>query len=255
MKNENKENEKGGGNYPYSPLAACVLIADAVKAIGNGKSPVSKASLASHLKEDERSAALSFKLASAKSFGLIDGRADFSLTETAKRYYFPTGESDKQNALLDFLESPAAFKTLIERFDGSKLPTQEIISNILHREAGVPQSWKDRVAGIFIRSAQFVAALDEQGHLRVKASRDGQIAASAAVNENQTSVEERAVPPHPETIRYKRVAGQINVAPKTWTFSDDNRTLWVETPRDLSAQEWEMLNQYIQLINPKAKTK
>jgi hypothetical protein len=250
MKIEQKENEKGGGNYPYSPLAACVAIADAVKAIGNGKSPVSKASLAANLKEDKKSGALNFKLASAKSFGLIDGRTEFSLTETAKRYYFPTDESDKQNALLDFLESPTAFRMLVERFDGSKLPTQEIISNILHGEASVPQSWKDRVAGIFIRSAQFVAALDEQGHLRVKASREGRSAGNATVIDNEKASETK-LPGPSSVVRYPRVVSQPNVAPKTWTFSDDNRTLLVETPRDITGQEWEILNQYVQFLKPK----
>jgi hypothetical protein len=254
MKNEHEDSGKSGGNYPYSPLAPCMTIADAVKAIGNGKSPVSRASLASHLKEDEKSAALRFKLASAKTFGLIEGRTEFSLTETAKRYYFPTDESDRQNALLDFLESPAAFKTLVERFDGSKLPTQEILSNILHREADVPQSWKDRVAGIFIRSVQFAAAMDEQGHLRVKASRDGRRVSKMDVPEDAKPAEPEFALPVPEA-RYKRVAGHLNVAPKTWTFSDDNRTLLVETPRDLTEQEWDVLNQYVQFINPRSRMK
>lgn len=250
MKNELKENEKGGGNYPYSPLAACVAIADAVKAIGNGKSPVSKASLAANLKEDEKSGALNFKLASAKSFGLIDGRTEFSLTENAKRYYFPTDESDKQNALLDFLESPAAFKTLVERFDGSKLPSQEIISNILHREAGVPPSWKDRVAGIFIRSVQYAAAIDDQGHLRVKASRQAQPAGNVSSIENKKNAgTEAAIPP--PAVRHPRVAGHLNVDPKTWSQTEDNRTVFVEHPRDINAQEWEGLNQYVLRIKPK----
>ncbi|MGO8836688.1 MAG: hypothetical protein ACLQAH_11975 [Limisphaerales bacterium] len=256
MKTEQKENERSGGLYPYSPLAACVPIADAVKAIGNGKSPVSKASLASSLKEDERSQTLNFKLASAKSFGLIEGRTDFSLTETAKRYYFPTDESDRQNAVLDFLESPVAFRILVERFDGSKLPTQEILSNILHREAGVPQSWKDRVAGIFIRSAQFASAMDEQGHLRVKASREGRVPSVVPTKELTSQLSEQETDVRTVgTTRYKRIAGQLNADSKTWSQSADNRTIYIEYPRDINPQEWEDLNRQVQRIKPEGKTK
>jgi hypothetical protein len=128
------------------------------------------------------------------------------------------------------------------------------LANILHREAGVPQSWKDRVAVFFIKSAQFVAAIDEQGHLRVKASRDGRPATKTAAAESEIAEESEIIPP-PTGVRYKRVAGLLNVAPKTWTFSDGDRTLLVEAPRDITAQEWEVLNQYVQFINPKGKTK
>lgn len=247
MKNDRKDDERSGGNYPYYPLAICLPIADAVKSLGGGKTPVSKSLLASFLKEDERSQTIAFKLASAKSFGLIEGRTNFSLTEIAKRYYFPTDESDRQNALLDFLAYPPAFQKLIERFDGSRLPPADILGNILHRELGVPQSWKDRVAGFFIRTAQGVAAIDEQGHLRIKASREGRVANNVPAAVPEVSA------PQPELIRRKRVADQLNADSKTWSLTEDNRTVFIEHPRDISMQEWEGLNQYVLRIKPKDK--
>jgi len=249
MKNERKDDERSGGNYPYYPLSTCLPVADAVKSLGGGKTPVSKALLASSIKEDERGQTINFKLASAKSFGLIEGRTEFSLTETAKRYYFPTNESDRQNSLLDFLAYPPAFQKLIERFDGSKLPPADILGNILHRELGVPQSWKDRVAGFFIRSAQGVAAIDEQGHLRIKASKDGRVSGNIPATPPEISA------PQPESVKYRRVAGHLNVDPKTWSQTEDNRTVFVEHPRDINMQEWEGLNQYVLRIKPADKTK
>ncbi len=255
MKSNQADEEKVGGNYPYQPLAICLPVVDAIKTLGGSNTPVSKALLASSLKEDEKSQTLQFKLASAKSFGMIDGRTSFYLTEMAKRYYFPTDESDRQNALLDFLEFPPAFKKLVERLDGSKLPPVDIIGNILHTAMGVPRSWKDRVAGFFVRSAQFASAIDEQGHLRVKASREGRIAGSVLPDENKGMTGREPGESQPEVQRFRRVAGHLNVAPKVWTFTDDNRTLLVETPRDLTAQEWEVLNQYVQFIAPNGKNK
>ena len=175
--------EKSGGNYPYCPLNQCLEIAEAVKALGGGKSPVSKAILASHLKEEESSQVLSFKLAATKSFGLISGRAHYSLTELSRRYFFPTGLSDRKNALLDALEYAPAFKMLVERFDGNKLPQLDILSNILHRDGSVPESWKDRAAGIFTKSASIAGALDKEGCLRVKALRDLQAARQVTLTE------------------------------------------------------------------------
>jgi hypothetical protein len=245
MNDERKDEVKSGGNYPYYPLAVCLPIAEAVKSLGGGKTQVSKTLLASSLKEDERSQTLTFKIASAKSFGLIEGRSSFYLTEAAKRYYFPTDESDKQNALLDFLECPPAFKKLIERFDGSKLQPNEILANILHREAGVPQSWKDRAAVFFIKSAHFASAIDEHGHLRVKASREGRIVLSLPTTEQDVPITQ------PEIIRQKRVVGQLNVNSLDWSQSSGGRTIYIEYPQDINSQEWEDLNRQIQRIKPK----
>ena len=254
MKTQHENEERSGGNYPYYPLAKCLPVAEAVKSLsGGGKSQVSKSLLASSLNEDQRSQTLAFKLTSAKSFGMIDGRADFNLTEISKRYFFPTDETGRQGALLDFLEYPPAFKKLVERFDGSKLPTTEIISNILHRECGVPQSWKDRVATFFIKSAQYASAIDEQGHLRVKASREGRVSREVSTGESEEVELSVIGTPQSQITRQKRIAGQVNLAAKIWTFTDENRTLLVETPRDITAQEWEVLNQYVQFISPKGK--
>ena len=171
-----KGNEKSGGNYPYCPLNLCLTIAEAVKALGGVRAPVSKALLASHLKEDESSQVLAFKLAASKSFGLIHGRMNYALTGITQHYFYPTSTSDRKNALLDALVHSPAFKMLVERFDGNKLPSPDILSNILHRDGGVPESWKDRVAGIFAKSALVAGALDKEGFLRVKVFRESNAA-------------------------------------------------------------------------------
>lgn len=251
MKNDRKDNERSGGNYPYCPLTICLPVADAVKSLGGRTTPVSKSLLASSLKEDEKSQTLTFKLASAKSYGLIEGRSDFSLTESANRYYFPTtGETDRKNALLDFLEYPPAFKKLIERFDGSKLPPTDIIGNILHTELDVPESWKDRVAVFFVKSAEFVAAMDEHGHLRVKASRDGRISNSAPKNAAPV-----VTPPKRETVAVSRSDSPSDSLSDVWVFSYKGKSVRLETPVEIEKPLWTKLNAYIQVIKPEAGDK
>ncbi|MGD0206351.1 MAG: hypothetical protein ABSC89_01910 [Verrucomicrobiota bacterium] len=156
--------------YPYTSLAPSLKISDAVKELGGARSPVSKSSLAAHFKESEKSASFLQRIASAKAFGLISGRSDYSLTESAKQYYFPTDESGKSNALLTFLAAPSSFAEVIRRYDGDKLPSREILANVFQRDLKVPESWKERAAAFFENSAQFIGVLDEKRFLRVKAA-------------------------------------------------------------------------------------
>src|SRR5205823_5485070 len=113
---------------------------EAVKSLGGGKSPVSKSLLASHLNEDQKAQSLALKIASAKSFGIIEGRSDFLLTDLAKRYFFPTAPLERSQSLIAFLGNPPSFRAIINRFDGSKLPDAEMLGNIIHKEANVPVS-------------------------------------------------------------------------------------------------------------------
>jgi|GEM_PF-3593799 hypothetical protein len=168
--NNGTDSKSESSVYPYTSLAPSLKIADAIKELGGARSPVSKSSLAAHLKEGEKSASLLQRISSAKAFGLITGRSEYSLSESAKRYYFPTSEHDKSNAQLNFLSAPLGFRELIRRYDGDKLPSREILANILQREFGVPDSWKDRAAAFFENSAQLIGVIDGDRFLRVKAT-------------------------------------------------------------------------------------
>jgi hypothetical protein len=250
MKSNEKEksDDKSGGAYPYCTLGACLEIVEAIRSLGGGKTSVSKALLASHLKEGEGSQVLNFKLASAKSFGLISGRSDYSLTEIAQRYFFPTGASDKKTALLDSLEYCPAFKMLVQRFDGDKLPPQDMLANVLHRESLAPESWKDRVAGIFIKSATLAEALDKNGYLRIKALRDRTVGQSDKIDKVE---EKENIASASQSIKPQSVPVNTNNLPVTWTFNDGDLALMVQTPKNLTDHQWAILNQYIQWIKPK----
>jgi hypothetical protein len=174
MKNDAVENgsdeKRQAILYPYTSLVPSLKIADAVKELGGARTSVSKSSLAAHFRESEKSASFLQRVASAKAFGIISGRSDYSLTEAAKRYYFPTSDSDKSNALLEFLAAPSSFAEVIRRYDGDKLPSREILANVFQRDLKVPESWKERAAAYFENSAQFIGVIDENRFLRVKAT-------------------------------------------------------------------------------------
>src|SRR5690606_32184278 len=119
--------------YPYHSLESCLKLAEAVKQIGNGRQDVDKSLLASHLKADEKSGEFAQKIASSKTYGMIDGKGVFQLSDAARSYFLPTSDPEvsRKAALLKFLASPGAFKMFIDRYDGSKLESLEIMGNIL----------------------------------------------------------------------------------------------------------------------------
>jgi len=267
---DNNESEEKKASYPYVPLASALAIGDVVKSLsGKGTTSVSKSLLASSLKEDEKSQTLNFKIASAKNFGIIQGRSNYTLTEIAKQYYWPTRPTHRREALVTFLETPKAFKAISDRFDGSTLPERHMLGNILHREAGVPESWKDRVSGCFILSAKTAAVIDAGGHLRIKASRDLAVAQtpeptetasitseiSGTVQETGGSLVDETQ--DPEVKRHKRVFGKLNVSPINFTTTEPdestgvNKVVYVEIPRDLSLSAWQLLNLWVQSKKPK----
>ncbi len=240
-------------SYPYLSLASALKISDSIKDLGGARVQIRKSVLASHLKEAEKSAALQQRIAAARSFGLIEGRSAYALTDIAKRYYFPTTEGEKALALAESLASPSAFRELIARFDGGRIPTREIIANILHRELNVPDSWKERVASFFVNSAELAGVLDEGDFLRFRAKKEGLLSkVDAGVGltpmENHTEVP-TALLSTSTPKNYADDRADFNV----WDFSLSGQIIKLITPTNLDKSLWDKLNGYVQLLKPKEK--
>lgn len=170
MKNANANNDSGAErSYPLYDLDEALKIAEGIRDLGGHNAPVARSLLAQHLKFAESGPSFFQRVAAAKAFGLIDGRGSYSLTDLAKQYFYPTVENGKEAAAVKALTYPKAFAVLVQKFDGGKLPSIEMIGNIIHTEAGIPVSKKNTLAGLFLRSAQFIKGVDAQGFLRCKA--------------------------------------------------------------------------------------
>src|SRR5438552_704505 len=144
--------------YPLVALQNALGVAEAVADAGGLNADVPKSVIASQLGSSDTSGAFLQRLGSARSFGLIEGRGSYRLTDQAKRYFYPANDRERQRAQLVFLASPTVFNEIIKRFDGSRLPASSMLANILHREFAVSDSWKERVAASFIKAAQTVGA-------------------------------------------------------------------------------------------------
>jgi hypothetical protein len=170
MKAPNKNNDpKVEASYPLYDLGEAVKVTEAVRDMGGGNAPVSRSLLAQHLKLAETGPSYFQRVGATKAFGLIEGRGAYSLSDLAKQYFFPTVENGKEVAAVMALKVPRAFAILVQKFDGGKLPAIEMIGNIIHAEAAIPVSKKNTLAGLFLRSVQFIGAVDPNGFLRCKA--------------------------------------------------------------------------------------
>jgi hypothetical protein len=246
MSNIVQENKNSDAAYPLYDLAEAIKVAEAVRDLGGDRAAVSKSLLAQHLKYAETGPSFFQRLSAAKSFGIISGRGEYELTEQAKRYFFPTTDTEKATAAVSILSSPSAFKILVQRFDGGKLPANTMIGNIIQKEAKIPVSKKDTVASCFVRSAQFLGVIDAGGFLRCRAF----VAIGNAENKREVPQQQNAEQPVPA----KRATGNVNAATKVWTFNDGDEVLLVETPKSLTTKQWEILNQYVQWIKPEEKS-
>ena len=138
--------DRSESSYPYYPLARCLALATALKECGGNRNDVAKKVLAHRLSISVDSAVLSQLLGAAKTYGMIEGNRSYRLSESGKRYFFPTGDQEKRRAELSFFGKPGAFQQLIKRFDGNVLPDAVTLSTQIFAVFGdwireSPEQW------------------------------------------------------------------------------------------------------------------
>jgi len=233
-----------GAKFPLLSLQNSLQVAEAVRDAGGANTEVPKSIIASHLGSSENSGAFLQRLGSARSFGLIEGRGSYRLTDQAKRYFYPATEDDRRRAQLAFLASPPVFNEIIKRFDGNKLPAPTMLANILHREYSVSNSWKDRVASSFIKAAQIVGAIDGQNFLRYGASlhhMESPLSQSDAADTRAPTADAPRSQP-------SAVPGG-----NSWLFQQEGQFVRVESSAELSPALWQKLNAYVQVLKPSSE--
>ena len=241
-------------SYPYHPLNLCFEMAKAVAEIGNGKQPVSKSLLASHMKADEQATDFLQKITSSKCYGLIGGRGDFTLTDISRALFFPTEDPERQKkvALLEAVKNPGAFSALLDRYDGSKLPALELIGNVISQHMGIAESWKMRVAAFFTRSLEYAGAVSAEGHLRYKAEvekvRNGHSFVSPPPTNHQDSppAVRQELPPSPPV----RDVIPNKEGLEVWTYRVNGEPFRIEYPENMTRETWEKINRFLHALEP-----
>jgi hypothetical protein len=101
----------------------------------------------------------------AIAYGLTEGgyNADrIALTQLGKRAVAPTREGDDAAALREAFMRPRVIREFLRRYDGSKLPREDIARNVLV-EIGVPQDAADRALTLIVDGARTYGLLREIG--------------------------------------------------------------------------------------------
>lgn len=225
--------------YPLFPLENAVAVGQAVCDAGGSNGLVPKSVIASTLQCSSTSGAFLQRLATARSFGILEGRGAYQLTEQAKQYYLPSSDTEKRKALIGMFASPPVFAELLKRLDGNRLPPRSVVGNMLHRELNIPRSWNDRVAGFFVNAAQFSGALDEAGFLRL-----------SAAQHFLPKIENRQAGTTTMTHRSSESGAETEESAPNGKDSWVYQAVRLDTPRDLSPGLWKKLNQYVQVIKP-----
>jgi len=260
---ENGEKERREAAYPYYDLESSIKLSSSIKDLGGSKGAVRKSLLAKQVGLAESTPSFFQRLSGAKVFGLIEGWGQYGLTELGKKYFYPQSEKDKSEAILTAFSTPSAFRILLGKFDGEKLPSTEIIGNILHQEAGVPDSWKDRVAQIFARSASFAGIIDSNGFLRYDAGMHGNKTEPSTVESQRTESQEiiskvadhSAVDSTPPMTRYPRKPDAPPSGYSQWLFPVGGTYIRLDTPENMTKAIWEKLNAYVQILKPEDEAK
>ena len=244
MNEEDQQQQSGKeSSYPVFDLQTCLEFASAVRELGGSKSPVKKSILAKHVGLAESTPSFFQKLSASKAWGIIDGWGSYQLSELGRTYFYPTSEDAKSRAGLAFLKKPTIFDHLANRFDGDKLPPNNVLGNILHQEFAIPDSWKDRLAGIFVRSAQYLGIIDSVGILRYDASM------------HEKTVERKVlVETIPDVPDAKERSGDALETPAegraVWHFPYKGSYVRLDTPENIAPELCGKLNAYVQVIKP-----
>jgi hypothetical protein len=233
-------------SYPLVSFSNALEVARAVSDAGGAKAGVQKAVIASRLKSSDTSGSFLQRLSSARSYRMIEGRGSYRLTPAGISYFLPARSHDPKRALLSFLASPPAFAEIIKRYDGTKLPALDMLGNVLHREINLADSWKDRVAGFFLKAAQAAGVVDSQGFLRYRAT----------LQTMETQPQDHSIEPAPQPEPTSPMASPaerstVSQATDALVFSLGDQTVRLETPKgELSRALWEKLNKFVKALEP-----
>jgi hypothetical protein len=253
------ESSRAGG-YPYHLLPAAVKLGEAVR--NHGARDVPRHVLAGELKMAD--AALNQLVASAKTYGMVEGSREVALTEAGRDYFFPTEDSIERRLMLEFFASPPVFKAAIDTYDGTRIPTTNVLANVFHRQHGVPQSWAGRAAQIFVSNATSLSIVDAAGVLRYKANLHSASRGQVPRQSGQASlfgVEQSHGPSQaggaveiPNHYVMKAEPAHFGPAPQaksnTWSWSEAGGTVVLQTSEPLPRALWQRLMRYVEVMEP-----
>ena len=232
-------------------------VGEALKAHGGRDVP--KHLIAADLGMDEESSGFYSIIASAKTFGIVDGTRDMSLTEGGRRYFFSGDELNRRLAVLGFMVSPPKYRLLVDKYDGSVLPSSTMLATVLGR-LGVPASWTTRAASLFISQVQELGIIDDANCLRYRSTvHKLERSVPATATQVNAEIDPRQVPvteqprmwQHTTTLPAQATASDDQKS-NVWTYTEAGGTVKVITPDPFPKALWSRLSKYVEMLKPEA---
>ena len=245
------------GLYPYNSFQKCAEVARVVADNGGANREVDKSLIAQHFGMEESAGALLQTIGSCKTLGFLEGRGSYILTDRAKRYFFPESDADRDQARLEMLKMPVVFASLIERFDGQRLPAPENLVNILARDHVANDTWRPRIVSLFLNALRDANVIDGNGFLRYTASlhraKNATVAPmkdTAVIVENPTERPAMSSAPHRQSESASAASRPVASDVDIWAFRIGNESVRLETSHELSMAAWTKLARYVEVLKP-----
>lgn len=142
------------------PAYSLKEVIDYIKVIGGYPpgTPIPYEDAASLIEVKPTTNSFKYLTSSAKFFGFLttDGK-NIILSDLTKKIVYPTG--DNSELLLEIFKTPKLYKELIGLYKNKELPSQIILENVLVNNCGIAPTVKKIAATAFIKSANYVGAL------------------------------------------------------------------------------------------------
>lgn len=157
MKLENnieKQIKQKSKEYPAYSINQAIEFIEKLKFFPRNK-PIAYATAAEELGVKATTKSFTYKVSSAKQYGLITTSAGtLKITDIGNEFLFPTkSEMELKNLKKQCIVNPTLYKELIEAYNTKPLPELRLLSNILVQSYGIIPKVSENAAEIFIQSA------------------------------------------------------------------------------------------------------
>jgi hypothetical protein len=149
-------------DVPRYPISEALRVAKAI-ADEYGKQPTRPLDVAAAMGLAPGTGKFKMLTGASIAYGLTEGggQADeIALTDLGMRVVAPTEEGDDETAKREALLQPRVVREFLEKYDGSKLPRENIGKNVLE-QMGVTAAATERTLGLIIDSADELGLLTE----------------------------------------------------------------------------------------------
>ena len=146
--------------FPIYPLSTALEIARKVETEYAGS--LTEATLAIALAASAKSSGFQLKVLTAKQFGLLSKQGDnLMTTKLAKSIFKPVSDDERSTALAEAFHNIPLFDAVSNKYQGSPLPPDEALRNVLEREFKVTHERVVSAHSMLINSAKTAGILQE----------------------------------------------------------------------------------------------